>query len=98
MSNVYIPETLHWCREHYVPPVKEHIHCHKFGNTNGIDGSCRWCMEMEPYQWHMYQDASTMNILRNKNISIRDAIDLIEARKQVHPMPNERKLLLWDDR
>jgi hypothetical protein len=51
-----VPETLDWCKQHYTPPVKEHIHCPDFGKCDGTNGGCWWCMEMTPYQWHMCSD------------------------------------------
>ena len=58
MNEKFIPETLQWCREHYVPVVKEYVRCKEFGNSDGMSGSCWWCMEMTPYEWHMCQDES----------------------------------------
>jgi hypothetical protein len=45
-----VPETLDWCASHYVPPIKDHIHCPDFGKLDWMDGSCHWCLEMYPYQ------------------------------------------------
>ena len=56
MSEDFVPETLTWCRHHYVPPVERFISCKEFGNIDGMDGGCWWCMEMTPYQWHMCSD------------------------------------------
>lgn len=58
-----IPETLTWCRKHYVPPVQKFITCQNFGNINGMSGGCWWCMEMTPYQWHMCSDESWVRSL-----------------------------------
>lgn len=54
----FVPETLQWCQEHYVPPIDRFITCKEFGHTDGMDGSCHWCMEMRPYEWWMCQDES----------------------------------------
>lgn len=51
-----VPETLDWCRKHYVPPIKEYIHCQNFGRCDGMDGRCIWCGEMTPYQQAMCAD------------------------------------------
>lgn len=99
MDNNFVPETLTWCRQHYVPPVKEHIHCPSFGKSDGTDGGCWWCMEMTPYQWHMCQDESWVTGLlspcaRVKHKDRADAIKFIEEYKQKSPMGNERRSLL----
>ena len=60
-----VPETLDWCKEHYTPPVKEHIHCPDFGKCDGTNGGCWWCMEMTPYQWHMCSDETWIKGLIN---------------------------------
>lgn len=93
-----IPETLTWCRQHYVPPVKKFITCQKFGNIDGMDGACWWCMEMTPYQWHMCSDESWIRgLLRptacKRKKSRKEAIEFIEEYKQNHPMGNERRSL-----
>jgi hypothetical protein len=95
-SHPFIPETLTQCRQHYVPPVKEHIHCPYFGHTDGTNGSCWWCLEMTPYQWHMCQDESWVRSLlspinRFKCKSTSEAIQFIEKYKQEQPMGNERR-------
>lgn len=99
MDKDFIPETLTWCRQHYVPPVKEHIHCPDFGKTDGTNGSCWWCMEMTPYQWHMCQDESWVKGLlspcaRVQHSNREDAIAFIEKHKQAYPQGNERRALL----
>ena len=99
MNRDFVPETLTWCRQHYVPPVKEHIHCPYFGNSDGTNGSCWWCMEMTPYQWHMCQDESWVRGLisptaRIKHKDREDAIKFIEEHKQKYPKGNERKALI----
>ena len=42
----FIPETLEWCKHHYVPPMDMYITCCDFGNNDGMNGSCHWCLEM----------------------------------------------------
>jgi hypothetical protein len=76
----YVPETLTECRCHYVPPVKEHIHCHDFGKSDGTNGSCWWCMEMTPYQWHMCKDETWVRGLLSPCARVRCA-DRTEAIK-----------------
>lgn len=98
----FIPESLSWCRSHYVPPVKEHISCHQFGNIDGMDGGCWWCMEMTPYQWHMCSDASWVRGLMRgcpcaKPKSREEAVEFIEQYKQRHPHGNERKMLISEN-
>ena len=98
----FIPETLTWCRQQYVPPVKEHINCPKFGNSDGMDGGCWWCMEMTPYQWHMCKDETWISGLMSPCARIRcadreSAITFIEDYKQRNPMGNERRALLSED-
>ena len=95
-----VPETLTWCRQHYVPPVKEHIHCPDFGHSDGMNGSCWWCMEMTPYQWHMCKDETWVRGLLGPTSRVRfkcktrdDAVQFIEEYKQKHPMGNERRAL-----
>lgn len=55
-KEVFVPETLDWCRHHFVPKNPVYITCQDFGCCDGMDGSCWWCMEMTPYQWHMCAD------------------------------------------
>lgn len=98
----FVPETLTWCRQHYVPPVKEHIHCPEFGNSDGTNGGCWWCMEMTPYQWHMCKDESWIRGLMSPCARIRcadreSAITFIEDYKQRNPMGTERRALLSED-
>ena len=85
----YIPEILDWCKEHYVPPIKEHIHCSSFGDCDGMDGSCHWCREMFPYQWHMCYDENWVRSLLSPvtNIPVNsreEAAEFIEKYKQEH--------------
>ncbi len=99
MNNSFIPETLTQCRCHYIPPVKEHIQCPDFGNSDGIDGGCWWCMEMTPYQWHMCQDETWVRELLSPTSKFKykyrsEACRFIEEYKQRNPMGNERRALL----
>lgn len=101
MNNEFVPETLTWCRQHYVPPVKEHIHCPDFGKSDGMSGGCWWCMEMTPYQWHMCKDEFWVRGLMSPLARIKckdrfEAAKFIEEYKQKHPMGNERRALLSD--
>ena len=82
-----VPETLTQCRCHYNPPVKEHIHCPDFGKSDGTNGSCWWCMEMTPYQWHMCSDETWIRGLlspaaRVKYKTREEAAAFIEEYKQ----------------
>jgi hypothetical protein len=84
-----------------VPPVEEHIHCPEFGNSDGTNGSCWWCMEMTPYQWHMCKDESWVRSLLSHTARIpcmnrEEACQFIEGYKQRNPMGNERRALLSD--
>lgn len=94
----FVPETLTWCRSHYVPPVQKYITCKDFGHADGMNGGCWWCMEMTPYQWHMCRDESWIRSLTNrfckKVYTKAEAIEFIEYRKQTHPMGNERRAIL----
>lgn len=85
----FVPETLDWCTKHYVPPIKEHIHCLDFGQCDGMDGSCHWCREMFPYQWHMcYDESWVRNLLSPVSVvpvsSREEAAGFIESYKQKH--------------
>lgn len=96
-----VPETLTWCRQHYVPPVQKYITCDEFGHSDGTNGGCWWCMEMTPYQWHMCQDESWVRSLLSpiacrKKSSRAEAITFIEQYKQRTPMGNERRALVSD--
>lgn len=94
-----VPETLHWCREHYVPPVKEYmVPCEYFGNCDGMSGGCWWCMEMMPYRWHMCQDEGWISGLTSRGKMSREkAIDFIEEYKQRNPLGDERRSLMSDE-
>lgn len=94
-----IPETLTWCRQHYVPVVEKYITCEQFGNIDGMDGACWWCMEMTPYQWHMCSDESWVRGLLRPSACKRKqtragAIEFIEQYKSSHRLGNERRALL----
>lgn len=98
----FVPETLSWCRQHYVPKVDRYITCKEFGHIDGMDGSCLWCMEMTPYQWHMCSDESWLKSImspyaKNRMESREEAEEFIEQYKQKHPMGNERKGLMSDN-
>lgn len=94
-----VPETLTQCRCHYNPPVKEHIHCPDFGKSDGTNGSCWWCMEMTPYQWHMCSDETWLRGLLSPTARVQyqnreEAAGFIEDYKQKNPMGNERRSLV----
>lgn len=94
-----IPETLTWCRSHYVPPVQKYITCQDFGHTDGMNGGCWWCMEMTPYQWHMCRDESWIRSLIDALSKLpkktrAEAIAFIDSYKQRSPMGNERRAIL----
>lgn len=83
----FVPETLDWCKEHYVPPVEKHIDCECFGKTDGMNGSCWWCREMKPYQFEMCSDESWIRgllspIARIPKKSREEAAEFIENYKQ----------------
>ena len=101
MNDKFIPETLAQCRCHYVPPVKEHIHCADFGKSDSTCGGCWWCMEMTPYQWHMCKDETWIRGLLSTAARIpcknrEEAKQFIEEYKQKSPMGNERRGLMSD--
>jgi len=82
-----VPETLEWCDAHYVPPVKKYIFCEDFGKNDGMNGSCHWCREMFPYQWHMCYDESWVKGLMSPFACIpansrEEAAEFIENYKQ----------------
>lgn len=82
----FVPETLEWCRKHYVPPIKKHISCKDFGDCDGMNGSCHWCREMTPYQWEMCSDETWIkNLLRplsrNPEKTREEAAEFIERCK-----------------
>ena len=88
MTNLdFVPETLEWCKKHYVPPVQKYINCEDFGYPDGMNGSCHWCLEMCPYQWEMCQDESRIRgyfspISRKPAKTMEEAIKLLEIYKQ----------------
>lgn len=97
----FVPETLTWCRKHYVPPVQGYITCKDFGQSDSMCGGCWWCMEMTPYQWHMCKDESWVRGLLSpiacKRVKSRaEAIEFIEQYKRAHPIGNERRALLGE--
>lgn len=80
-------ETLKQCEKNYCHPVKRYISCKEFGSIDGMDGSCWWCKEMTPYQWHMCSDEShKRNLMKNqpfgKGYTEQEAIDFIQKYKQ----------------
>ncbi len=88
MDDTFVPETLEWCRKHYVPPVKEFISCENFGHMDGMDGTCHWCLEMCPYQWEMCNDETWIRGLLSKGARLpaknrKNAIEFIEEFKQM---------------
>ena len=92
----FVPETLEWCRSHYIPPAYTYIQCEDFGHTDGMNGGCWWCMEMTPYQWHMCQDESWVRSLLGEFSKLpkktrAEAISFIDGYKQIHPMGDERR-------
>lgn len=83
----FVPETLKQCKQHYVPPIKEHIDCPNFGHSDGTNGTCWWCMEMTPYQHAMCQDETWIRGLLSPVARIRantreEAAEFIENYKQ----------------
>lgn len=88
MNEIFVPETIEQCESHYLPPNYNFINCKDFGYTDGMNGSCHWCKEMTPYQWHMCADESWLrNLLKpftdTKHFNSREtAISFIEQRKQ----------------
>ena len=88
----FIPETLEWCEQHYVPPIKEHINCEQFGNIDWMDGGCHWCRDMYPYQCQMCRDESWVKGLLSPAARIQvktreEAAEFIEAYKQRANIP-----------
>lgn len=83
----FVPETLDWCKRHYIPPIKKFITCSEFGHIDPMDGSCHWCMEMCPYEWHMCSDESWVHdllspISRRPCKTREEAAEFIEEYKQ----------------
>lgn len=83
----FVPETLKWCEQHYVPPVTEFVTCSEFGHPDPMNGSCHWCLEMCPYEWEMCQDESWVRSLlspfaRKLCKTREEAAEFIEDYKQ----------------
>lgn len=83
----FVPETLDWCKQHYVPPIDKHIYCKEFGHSDGMDGACWWCKEMTPYQWEMCRDETWIRGLLSPIARIpantrEEAAEFIEDYKQ----------------
>ena len=83
----FIPETLDWCKRNYVPKVDRFINCNDFGNMDGMDGSCHWCLHMTPYQWEMCNDEKHIRGLLRENScgkcqTREEAIEFIQKYKQ----------------
>lgn len=83
----FVPETLEQCQQHYVPPIDKYISCEDFGNPDGMNGSCHWCLHMCPYQWEMCNDEAWIRGLLSPGARIpaktrEDAIEFIEGYKQ----------------
>ena len=77
-----VPETLDWCDTHFVPAIKEHITCKRFGKPDGMDGGCHWCAEMTPYQFKMCGDEYHANNLLSP-LACRRQNTIEEAREYV---------------
>lgn len=88
----YVPESLQECEQHYVPPIKKSIVCDCFGNVDGMDGSCHWCREMMPYQWHMCCDESFIRGLMSP-YSKAHLTDRIEAAKFIEEYKQKQSKL-----
>lgn len=91
-NEVFIPETLDWCCHHYVPKNPAYITCKEFGRCDGMDGSCWWCMEMTPYQWHMCVDEAWIQSLL-RPISKQD---LRHGKKPLPLLRNINRGTLWE--
>ena len=83
----FVPETLDQCKQHYVPPIEKFITCSGFGNVDFMDGSCIWCLQMQPYQCEMCRDESWVRGLlspyaRFPAKSREEAAEYIEDYKQ----------------
>jgi len=79
-------ETLEQCANNYCKPILKYISCEKFGETDGMDGSCHWCMEMTPYQWYMCSDYARVTRLLKKppfgrGYPIERAIEFVQTCK-----------------
>ena len=79
-----VPETLEYCRYHYVPLVKKYITCEYFGNIDGMSGGCWWCKEMTPYQWYMCSDESLVrSYSKHDKITREEEIEKVERYKNI---------------
>lgn len=101
-NEVFIPETLDWCCHHYVPKNPAYITCKEFGRCDGMDGSCWWCMEMTPYQWHMCVDEAWIQSLlrpisKTRFTTREEAAAFIEKYKQRNPLGNGRRVILKNE-
>lgn len=88
MVDLYIPETLEECAQHYLPPIWQYVSCNHFGNSDGMSGGCQWCREMTPYQWEMCQDEDLLRRLMKQTTahparcSYEEAVEYITKYKQ----------------
>lgn len=83
----FVPETLEWCEQHYVPPIKELINCPDFGMIDWMNGSCHWCLEMYPYQCQMCRDENWIRAIMSPlskmpNATREEAAEFIENYKR----------------
>jgi hypothetical protein len=78
---IEVPETIEDCKRYYIPPNKKYITCSEFGHMDGMNGSCHWCMEMTPYEWHMCRDEDHLRSLMKKMLK-EEAIRFIEDYKR----------------
>ena len=83
----FVPETLDWCKQHYVPPIEKNIHCPYFGEFDAMNGGCIWCSEMCPYECEMCRDESWVRGLVSPAARIqaktrKEAAEFIEYYKQ----------------
>ena len=83
----FVPETLDWCKTHYVHPVERYIECPDFGNVDWMNGGCHWCHEMTPYQCEMCRDESHLRGLMSPYSKLKaktreEAAEFIENYKK----------------
>ena len=83
----FVPETLEWCKKHYVPPIKKNINCKYFGEFDPMSGGCIWCSEMCPYEFEMCRDESFVRglmfpVSRVLAKNRKEAAEFIESYKQ----------------
>ena len=86
----FIPETLTWCANHYVPPIKDYIMCKDFGRCDGTSDHCYQCMELTPYQFEMCSDETWLLGLippspRSSYNTREEAAEFINHYKQKFP-------------